>query len=263
MKYLKAIENSQLIAVCSVYNLFRIQHLSRERNADSTYIYKATLYRNYCTLRVTWLSASEKPDLGYGVLVRAEWLTKQVFLEGTNIINDLVSVSTLNDEESLEDTVLPRWILDGFALGAFMSMVASLPSEYRKLINQVMANHYVFYHFLKTPRALSGNFKHLGGNLEQTLLQLRFLMSDRVSERLARPEEQLIAAVILIGLGHYNQFEYDHRSQCYVKLKGKMKHCPKTEAVELIKNARKKLNMENRLSIDRLVSVILHENLQY
>ena len=263
MKYLRAIENTQLIAVHSIYNLFRIQYMTCEKNPDSSYIYKATLYREYRTLRVTWLSANERKDLGYGVLVRADWLTKQVFLEGTNIINTVTSVKKLSKHESLDETVIPAWMLDGFAVGALMKRVSSLPEEYRWLINQVMKNHYVFYHFLKTPWSLNEKFNTLGGNLERTLLQLTFLETDRVSERLMRPHEQLMAAVILLGIGHYNQFEYDNRSHCYVKRPAKAKHDPRTVAVDLVNQARKTLDMERLLWIDRLINVIMHEEFDF
>ena len=258
MKYLKAIENTQLMAVCSIYNLFRIQRLSCEKNPDSTYIYKATLYREFRTIRVTWLSEHERKDLGYGVLVRAEWLTKQIFLEGTNIINTVTKVTTLAPHESLDGTVIPAWMLDGFAIDALLRKVASLPEEYSRLINQVMANHFVFYHFLKAPWSLNDKFSTRGGNLERTLLQLTFLETDRVSERLMRPHEQLMAAAILLGIGHYNQFEYDHRSYCYVKRAGKGKHNPKEVAIDLIQQARKALGMQHLLWIDRLISAIRH-----
>lgn len=115
MKFLRAIENTDLIAVCSIYNLFRLQRITCEKSEDSTYIYKATLYRESRTLRVTWISDHERKDLSYGVLVRADWLTKQVFLEGTNIINNLKKVRILEKGESLEGTVIPSWMLDGFA----------------------------------------------------------------------------------------------------------------------------------------------------
>lgn len=263
MKYLKAIENTQLMAVCSIYNLFRIQRLSCEKNPDSTFIYKATLYREYRTLRVTWLSDHERKDLGYGVLVRAEWLTKQIFLEGTNIINTVTKVKALAPHESLDGTVIPAWALDGFAIDALMRRVASLPDEYSRLINQVMANHFVFYHFLKAPWSLNDQFSNLGGNLERTILQLTFLEADRASERLMRPQEQLTAAVILLGIGHYNQFDYDHRSHCYVKRPAKAKHDPRIVAVDLVNQARKVLEMERLLWIDRLINVIMHEEFEF
>lgn len=263
MKYLKAIENTQLIAVCSIYNLFRIQRLLCEKNPDGTYIYKATLYRDFRTLRVTWISDNERKDLSYGVLVRAEWLTKQVFLEGTNIINNVTCVKTLAQGESLEGTVIPTWMLDGFAIDALLKKVASLPDDYQQLINQVMSNHYAFYHFLKTPWSLHDDFNHLGGNLERTLLQLSFLISDRVAERLMRPIEELMSAVILLGIGHYNQFEYDHRSKCYVSRSKKVKHNPKQVAVDLVNQAVKAQGMKKIYWIDRLIDVIMHVEFKY
>jgi hypothetical protein len=263
MKFLKAIENTQLMATCSIYNLFRIQHLSCEKNSDTTYIFKATLYRDYRTLRVTWLEKHERKDLGYGVLVRAQWLTKKVFLEATNIIQTVSSVGTLAEGEALDTTVIPAWMQDGFAVGALLRTISSLPAEYNKLINQVLTNHYTLYHFLKTPWSLSGEFKTLGGNLERTLLQLDFLESDRVAQRLMRPKEQLIAAVILLGIGHYNKFDYDTRSHCYKKRSAKAKHDPRQVAIGLINEARKPLNMKNLLSIDSLISVIMHLDFEY
>jgi hypothetical protein len=263
MKFLKAIENNQLMATCSIYNLFRIQHLSCEKNSDTTYIFKATLYRDYRTLRVTWLEKRERKDLGYGVLVRAQWLTKKVFLEATNIIQTVSSVGTLAEGESLDTTVIPAWMQDGFAVGALLRTISSLPDEYNKLINQVLTNHYTLYHFLKTPWSLSGEFKTLGGNLERTLLQLDFLESDRVAQRLMRPKEQLMAAVILLGIGHYNQFDYDTRSHCYKKRSAKNKHDPRQVAIDLINEARKPLNFKNLLSIDSLISVIMHLDFEY
>ena len=263
MKFLKAIENTQLMATCSIYNLFRIQHLSCEKNSDTTYIFKATLYRDYRTLRVTWLEKHERKDLGYGVLVRAQWLTKKVFLEATNIIQTVSSVGTLAEGEALDTTLIPAWMQDGFAVGALLRTISSLPVEYNKLINQVLTNHYTLYHFLKTPGSLSGEFKTLGGNLERTLLQLDFLESDRVAQRLMRPKEQLMAAVILLGIGHYNQFDYDTRSHCYKKRSAKAKHDPRQVAINLINEARKPLNMKNLLSIDSLISVIMHLDFEY
>lgn len=103
----------------------------------------------------------------------------------------------------------------------------------------------------------------LGGNLERTLLQLTFLETDRVSEQLMRPHEQLMAAVILLGIGHYNQFEYDHRSHFYVKRPAKAKHDPRTVAVDLVNQARKTLDMERLLWIDRLINVIMHEEFDF
>jgi hypothetical protein len=263
MKFLKAIENTQLMATCSIYNLFRIQHLSCEKNSDTTYIFKATLYRDYRTLRVTWLEKHERKDLGYGVLVRAQWLTKKVFLEATNIIQTVSSVGTLADGEALDTTVIPAWMQDGFAVGALLRTISSLPVEYNKLINQVLTNHYTLYHFLKTPWSLSGEFKTLGGNLERTLLQLDFLESDRVAQRLIRPKEQLMAAVILLGIGHYNQFDYDTRSHCYKKRSAKAQHDPRQVAIDLINEAKKPLNLKNLLSIDSLISVIMHLDFEY
>jgi len=263
MKFLKAIENTQLLAVCSIYNLFRIQHLSREKNPDSTYIYKATLYRDFLTLRVTWLSKHERKDLGYGVLVRAEWLTKKIFLEGTNIIETLTSVSSLINSESLETTLMPVWRQDNFAVGALMDRIASLPVEYNKLINQVLVNHYVLYHFLKIPGSLNGEFKQLGGMIEKTLLNLTHLESDLTYQRLQRPKEQLMAAVILLGISRYNQFDYDTNSHCYKKRSVKQKHDPRQVATDLMSKARKSLDMENHLIFDRLISVILHEDFEY
>lgn len=263
MKFLKAIENTQLLAVCSIYNLFRIQHLSREKNSDSTYIYKATLYRDFRTLRVTWLSKDVRKDLGYGVLVRAEWMTKKIFTEGTNIIDTLTSVGTLLNGENLDTTLMPAWKHDGFAVGALLNHIASLPIEYNKLINQVLVNHYVLYHFLKTPGALNGEFEWLGSLIEKTLLNLTHLESDLTYQRLQRPKEQLMAAVILLGISRYNQFDYDTRSHCYKKRSTKTKHDPRQVAVDLISKARKSLDMENHLIFDRLISVILHEDFEY
>ncbi len=263
MKFLKAIENTQLLAVCSIYNLFRIQHLSREKNSDSTYIYKATLYRDFRTLRVTWLSEHERKDLGYGVLVRAEWMTKKIFTEGTNIIETLISVGTLLNGENLDTTLMPAWKHDGFAVGAFLNHIDSLPVEYNKLINQVLVNHYVLYHFLKTPAALKGEFEWLGGLIEKTLLNLAHLESDLTYQRLQRPKEQLMAAVILLGISRYNQFDYDTRSHCYKKRSAKTTHDPRQVALDLISKAKKTLNMENHLIFDRLISVILHEDFEY
>jgi len=263
MKFLKAIENTQLLAVCSIYNLFRIQHLSREKNPDSTYIYKATLYRDFRTLRVTWLSKHERKDLGYGVLVRAEWLTKKIFVEGTNIIDTLTSVGSLLDSENLDTTLLPAWKKDPYAVHALLNQIDNLPAEYNKLINQVLVNHYVFYHFLKTPAALKGEFEWLGGLIEKTLLNLTHLESDLTYQRIQRPKEQLMAAVILLGISRYNQFDYDTRSHCYKKRSSKAKHDPRQVTVELISKARKALNMENHLIFDRLISVILHEDFEY
>jgi hypothetical protein len=263
MKFLKAIENSQLMATCSIYNLFRIQHISCEKNPDSTYIYKATLYRDFRTVRVTWLSKHERKDIGYGVLVRAVWLTKKVFLEGTNIIQNVSSVGMLLEGEGLDTTLIPAWMQDGFAVGALMRTISSMPVEYNRLINQVLTNHYTLYHFLKTPWSLSGEFKALGGNLERTLLQLDFLESDRVAQRLMRPKEQLMAAVILLGIGHYNQFDYDTRTNCYKKRSAKAKHDAKQVAIDLINEARKPLNMKDLLTFDRLISVIMHLDFEY
>ena len=263
MKFLKAIENTQLLAVCSIYNLFRIQHLSREKNPDSTYIYKATLYRDFRTLRVTLLSKHERKDLGYGVLVRAEWLTKKIFTEGTNIIDTLTSVGSLLDSENLDTTLLPAWKKDPYAVHALLNQIDSLSAEYNKLINQVLANHYVFYHFLKTPGALSGEFEWLGGLIDKTLLNLTHLESDLTYQRIQRPKEQLMAAVILLGISRYNQFDYDTRSHCYKKRSSKTKHDPRQVALDLISKARKVLNMENHLIFDRLISVILHEDFEY
>lgn len=263
MKFLRAFENTDLIAVCSIYNLFRLQRITCEKSQDSTYLYKATLYRDYRTLKVTWISDHERKDLSYGVLVRSEWLTKQVFLEGTNIINNLKRVRTLEKGESLEGTVIPSWMLDGFAIDALLKRVASLPDQYSWLINQVMANQYVFYHFLKTPLSLKGDFNTRGGNLERVLLQLDFLVTDRVSERLMRPQEQLMAAVILLGIGHYNLFKYDHRSDSYVKAIGKSKHDPREVAIDLIDKARNALGMSHLLWVDRLISVIKHVEFEY
>jgi len=263
MKFLKAIENTQLLAVCSIYNLFRIQHLSREKNPDSTYIYKATLYRDFRTLRVTWLSKHERKDLGYGVLVRAEWLTKKIFVEGTNIIDTLTSVGSLLDSENLDTTLLPAWKKDPYAVHALLNQIDGLPTEYNKLINQVLVNHYVFYHFLKTPGALNGEFEWLGGLIEKTLLNLTHLESDLTYQRLQRPKEQLMAAVILLGISRYNQFDYDTRSHCYKKRSAKTKHDPRQVTVDLISKARKALDMENHLIFDRLISVILHEDFEY
>ncbi len=263
MKFLKAIENTQLLAVCSIYNLFRIQHLSREKNSDSTYIYKATLYRDFRTLRVTWLSEHERKDLGYGVLVRAEWMTKKIFTEGTNIIETLISVGTLLNGENLDTTLMPAWKHDGFAVGAFLNHIDSLPVEYNKLINQVLVNHYVFYHFLKTPGALKGEFEWLGGLIEKTLLNLTHLESDLTYQRLQRPKEQLMAAVILLGISRYNQFDYDTRSHFYKKRSTKTTHDPRQVALDLISKAKKALEMENHLIFDRLISVILHEDFEY
>jgi hypothetical protein len=263
MKFLKAIENTQLLAVCSIYNLFRIKHLSREKNSDSTYIYKATLYRDFRTLRVTWLSKHERKDLGYGVLVRAEWLTKKIFVEGTNIIDTLTSVGSLLDSENLDTTLLPAWKKDPYAVHALLNQIDNLPAEYNKLINQVLVNHYVFYHFLKTPAALKGEFEWLGGLIEKTLLNLTHLESDLTYQRLQRPKEQLMAAVILLGISRYNQFDYDTRSHCYKKRSAKTKHDPRQVTVDLISKARKALDMENHLIFDRLISVILHEDFEY
>lgn len=263
MKFLKAIENTQLLAVCSIYNLFRIQHLSREKNSDSTYIYKATLYRDFRTLRVTWLSEHERKDLGYGVLVRAEWLTKKIFVEGTNIIDTLTSVGSLLDSENLDTTLLPAWKKDPYAVHALLNQIDNLPAEYNKLINQVLVNHYVFYHFLKTPAALNGEFEWLGGLIEKTLLNLTHLESDLTHQRLQRPKEQLMAAVILLGISRYNQFDYDTRSHSYKKRSSKTKHDPRQVTVDLISKARKALEMENHLIFDRLISVILHEDFEY
>lgn len=263
MKHLKAIENTQLLATCSIYNLFRIQHLACERNSDGTYIFKATLYRNYRTLRVTWLQKHERKDLGYGVLVRAQWLTKQIFVEGTNIIQSLSSVGVLLEDETLDTTVITDWMQDGFAVGALLRTISSLPADYKRLINQVLTNHYVFYHFLKTPWSLNGEFKTLGGNLERTLLQLDFLESDRVAQRLMRPKEQLMAAVIMLGIGHYNQFAYDTGSHCYKKQSAKFKHDPREVAIHLINEARRALGMKDYLMFDRLIAVITHLDFEY
>lgn len=263
MKYLKAIENTQLLAVCSIYNLFRIQHLSFEKNPDSTYIYKATLYRDFRTLRVTWLSKHERKDIGYGVLVRALWMTKKVFIDGTNLIKDVSSVGILLNDESLDMTIIPAWIQDGFALNNLLTHISALSEPYNKLINQVLLNHYTLYHFMKTPWSLNDEFKQLGGNLERTVLQLAFLESDKVSDRLMRPKEQLVAAVIMLGIGHYNQFSYDTRSHCYKKQSAKVKHDPRQTAIDLLNQARIPLNMKNNHMVDRLISVIMHLDFEY
>lgn len=263
MKHLKAIENTQLIAVCSIYNLFRIQRLTCERNHDGSYIYRAVLYRDYRTIRVTWLSAVERKDLSYGVLVRAEWLTQQVFLEGTNIISNITSVRKLASGESLDATVIPAWMLDGFAVDAFFKRIAMLPDDYSQLINQVLSHQYVLYHFIKCPWSLMGDFNHLGGNLERTLMQLSFIVSDHASERLMRPIEELMTACMLLGIAHHKQFQYDQHSFSYFKWGGPTKFDARKVAIDLVHQARKAQEMKKLLWMDRLIDVIQNVEFGY
>lgn len=71
------------------------------------------------------------------------------------------------------------------------------------------------------------------------------------------------AAVIMLVIGHYNQFPYDTGSHCYKKQSAKIKHNPKEVAIHLINEARRALNMKNHLVFDRLIAVMMNLDFEY
>lgn len=264
MNYPKSTKNNTvLIEVNKLPNLFRIEKIGVERGNDQSYVYKATLYSATQTLTVTWLSQEERKDLNYGVLVRGVWMTRRIFAQGTNIIQSLQKVKKLDSNESLANTVMKNWIYDGFAFSFIFDYIGQLPTSYCRLVTEVLSNNYVLYHFLKTPVALEGEFCKLGSNFQKTAKLLDFLDKNIDAHKVIGPSEALITAALLLGIGHYNQFEYDHYTLSYHSYSFTNLRDPKIVAIGLIQKAAESLNNIDINVINRIIAVIDHLEFDY
>lgn len=253
----KNIHNSELmIDTRKLCNLFRIEKLSVEQVESGTYIFKATLFSQATTINVTWLDVDERKDLSYGVLVRGAWLTQNIFSVGTNIIKSLKRAEHIGGDERLSTTVMKNWIYDGFAFAFIFDQIEQLPLAYRQLVTQVLRDHYVLYHFLKAPINLYGHYSTLGSGFQNTADLVGFVIKNIQAKKLVGPREVFITAAILIGVGHYNQFEFHHKSQCYMPYQLSEAHEPKIVALGLLNKAVVKGRNINQKIVSQLIEVI-------
>lgn len=245
--------NATLIEVNKLCNLFRIEKLRVEPADNQTYIYKASLYSDAQSLNVTWLSKDERKDLCYGALVRGEWITRRIFTQGTNIINSLQRVKTLGVNESIFKSVMPNWIYDGFAYGFIFDQIEQLPITYRRLVMQVLSSQYVLYHFLKTPISLQGDSYRLGSIFQKTAELLGFLCRNLNAHKFNAPREVLLTAAVLLGIGHYNKYKFDHHNNIYYSYELSNVHDPKIVAIGLMQKA---MERNRHIEIDIINHVI-------
>lgn len=255
--------NATLIEVNKLSNLFRIEKLGVEPTDDDSYIYKARLYSDAQTLNVTWLSKEERKDLSYGVLVRGIWLTRRIFAQGTNIINSLQRVKSIGANESMANTVMPNWIYDGFAFGFMFNQIEQLPSAYRRLVMHVLTSQYVLYHFLKTPVSLEGDLCSLGSNFQKTAELLGFMCRNLDAQKFKAPREVLLTAALLLGIGHYNQFKFNHQSNIYQPYEFTQVHDPKIVAIGLMHKTAERDKHIDIDAINRVVGVIDYLEFEY
>lgn len=253
----KSIQNSStLIEVNKISNLFRVEKLSIERTDDESYIFKAKLYSDEQSLSVTWLSKEDRNDLSYGVLVRGVWLTKRIFAQGTNIIHSLKRVKSIGANESIANTVMPYWIYDGFAYEFIFNQIEQLPIAYRRLVMQVLSSPYVLHHFLKTPFNLEGDSCKLGSNFQKTAELVGFVCKNIHAKKLNAQKEVLITAALLLGIGHYNKFKFDHQMNMYYSYDLTNIHDPKIAAIGLVHKAAERSNKIELDVINRVIAVI-------
>lgn len=258
----KHVHNNELmIDTNRLSNLFRIEKLSIERAERNAYIYKATLYSRALTLKVTWLEDDKRKDISYGVLVRGVWFTQSIFAVGTNIIKSVQKAQKIDADECLSTTVMNNWIYDGFTFGFIFDQIEVLPFAYRQLITQILRDHFVLYHFLKAPITLEGNNSNLGSCFQNTANLLGFVIESIKAKKINGPREVFITAAILLGIGQYNQFEFDHQSQSYHPYHLTNAHEPKIVAIGLINKA---IDKDRGITIDvsnQVIDVI--ENLEF
>jgi hypothetical protein len=264
MNYPKSTKNNTvLIEVNKLPNLFRIENIGIERGDDQSYFYRATLYSATQTITVTWLSQEERKDLSYGVLVRGVWITRRIFAQGTNIIQSLQKVKGIGVNENLENTVMPNWVYDGFACGFLFDQINQLPATHRSLVLNIIRDHYVLYHFLKIPVSWDGDLCKLGSNFQKTAELLGFLNNCLHNHKFNAPREVILTAGVLLGIGHYNKFKFDHQTQRYYEHDLTHAHDPKIVAIGLIHKAIERTKNINLELINDVISAIDHLEFNY
>lgn len=251
MNNLKSINNeTTLVEVSKIANLFRVTSVGMDIAQDGTYIYKAALYSKDQSLNVTWLSEKPRVDIQVGSVVRGGWITKKVFAVGTNIIDTLYSIRSITETESLTSIIEENYVYDYLAYWTLFEFINGLPVHYKKIIDKALLQKDVLKHFLKSPYSTEDHLPDLGGVLLLTYLNLVCLFSQNRIERYAFSREVTVTAIILLGIANYNRLEFDTSSQSYINSEKSVLHSNTMVALELLTEATKSNAFDKGLITD-------------
>lgn len=160
-------KNKHIVSIAELPSLFRLVHLSKVITSGDCNIFNAKLYNESASIAVTWISDCDD-KLQVGQLVYPDWMSQQISLEGSNIVQKLTTLKSPKSGMNVFDTVPINWVKDRGLINQARDIFGSLSQEYALFANSVFWDHKRFYKFLVVPHSTKKQ-GHFHGNLIETL----------------------------------------------------------------------------------------------